>query len=170
MTQQMELATQLSPAEFLAALERFAADWHESRLPAAMRDRGVAGLAFDRLGPAGFRLRLRGAQFRFGASHGGACTGNLVAKRGGGSVIHYTVGFSPHVRYAAIGAPVAAAAVVAAVAGPRWEALAVGGWLLAAGLALDAIQLPRTRAVLGPEFADILARVGAAPASKVAAT
>jgi hypothetical protein len=75
-----------------AALERYAHDWHQSRLPQSMRDRGIAGIAVERIDPSGFRLKATGFELRFGANLGTTCVGDVVAVKDG-SLLRFRVGF-----------------------------------------------------------------------------
>src|SRR5690606_13344965 len=59
MPQQLRLEIELPPAEYLHRLERFAADWRESRFPSALRKRNIFGCRVRMLSEDMFEIRLR---------------------------------------------------------------------------------------------------------------
>lgn len=163
------VGVELPPSAFLVALEAYAADWHESRLPPTMRARGIFGLRFERLGPSGFRLRPRGYEFRFGADWGAVCTGDVrPAPQGGGAEVAFRVGLRPGARQVSLVVPAGVAAVGLA-AGLGTAPLLIGAWLALWAVGIGALQQRRTAAVLGPEFADVLRRAGAGAGAAVSA-
>jgi hypothetical protein len=59
MPQQFRLEIELPPAEYLHRIERFAADWRESRFPSALRKRNIFGCRVRMLSADMFEVRLR---------------------------------------------------------------------------------------------------------------
>jgi len=81
-----QIVSPLSPVDAIARLEDYARDWHESRIPDALRKRSVCGLVLKRSG-AGFRIRL------IRSTRGGVqCVGKIAAN-GTGSTITYEIAF-----------------------------------------------------------------------------
>jgi hypothetical protein len=153
-----------SPREFLAALERYAADWRESRVPLSLRAQGVLGCTATVRDPA-FTIRLRG-----GGGRGPRllCTG--VAEDGpAGTRLRARVGrtaWAPRVEE--VGGILVAAlygalvgAFAAGIAGSRAVGLGVGVSVFAIQLYSDALRMRRNVQLYTVEFRVLLLAVSA---------
>jgi hypothetical protein len=153
-----ELLTLHLPGEYLARMERYARNWHESRLPHSMRERGVTGLRYRRVGRTGFELLAHGISRQRLVANAAVCRGT-IEMRAGGSVVRFSVGL-PRSRWAA---PVIVGILVTsvfAIAGAGLFAALAGAWFLGGGTLFNIMILPGTCAVFEPEFTEILTRIG----------
>ena len=159
MSEAIEFVLPEPPAAFLQRLSRYGADWHDSRLPPALRAQFVTG----------FQVRLRGEEFTLTVKPGyrgsqAVCVGAARADPAGCRVTARTVPApGAHVPWLAMAASIALAAI-AAIGGMRWwQAVALAALVL--GLEEAAVALSLRFAVRrhGRTFGELFAHLQAHP-------